>query len=68
MRKDIRKSEALCVRMSPALRQKLDRLSAEVQRQPCEVVRAIIAAATLESLPKAWRDVQESVLLAEVEG
>jgi hypothetical protein len=53
-------------RLSPALSEKLDRLCQQTGRSRSEVLRAITAAATLESLPAAWRG-EEAARLLEIE-
>jgi hypothetical protein len=47
---------------------KLQELSRHTRRNRCEILRALIASATLEHLPRAWQNLEEAAVLAEVEG
>jgi hypothetical protein len=61
------KSTVVAVRLSPPLVEKLDRLClASVQRR-ADMLRLLIAKASLDDLPKAWRDLSpdERELLRE---
>ena len=40
----------------------------QVHRNRCEVLRALVAAASAENLPRAWRNPDEAAVLAEAEG
>lgn len=64
MPKDI----VIFLKMSRGLSDKLLDLSGQVGRNRCEVLRALVASASVEDLPRAWQDRDESAVLAEVEG
>jgi hypothetical protein len=62
------KSTVVAVRLSPSLVSKLDRLClASVQRR-ADILRFLIAKASLDDLPQAWRAIspEERELLKEI--
>jgi hypothetical protein len=63
------KTKAVGVRLTPMLEAKLRELCALAQREPSTVLRALLAGATVESLPRAWREAsaEERRVLAEID-
>jgi hypothetical protein len=55
------------IRFSATLLDKLHGLAASTGRRRGEIVRALLAAATLDDLPRAWTDPAEAAVLAEAE-
>jgi hypothetical protein len=62
------KSTVVAVRLSPSLVSKLDRLCLVSVQRRADMLRFLIAKASLEDLPQSWRDlsVDERELLQEI--
>jgi hypothetical protein len=60
----------LPLRVSPAIRDKLDTLAKAVRKSWSATVRALILGAEVEDLPRAWREIPEDEreLVVQAEG
>ena len=61
------KEITLNVRMTSALNTKLAELARQTGKNRAEILRALLAGATLEHLPPAWVDPAQAAVLAEAE-
>jgi predicted transcriptional regulator len=63
------KTRTVGVRLTPVLEQRLEELCAVAQRRPSVVLRALVATATIDNLPRAWQEasMEEKTLLAEID-
>jgi predicted transcriptional regulator len=62
------KDVVVFLKLSQGLSDKLLDLAEQVGRNRCEVLRALVASASVEHLPRAWQDADEAAVLAEIEG